>query len=57
MKKLHIKHLWLILAAYGVWFALFSGIGEVLHGKYWKIFLSLLLGIVVYILIELKKKD
>jgi len=57
MKKLHIKHLWLILAAYGVWFALFSGIEEVLHGKYWKIFLSLLLGIVVYILIELKKKD
>ncbi len=54
MKKFHIKHYWYILGAYGVWFAMFSGIEEISHGKYWKVILSLILGIVVYWIIETK---
>lgn len=54
MKKYHLHHLWLIFCAYGVWFAIFSGLEEVLHGKYWKALLSLLLGIFTYIIIETK---
>ncbi len=51
-RKHHAHHLWLILGAYGVWFALFSGIVEVSHGVYWKFFLSLILGILTYVVIE-----
>jgi len=58
MKKSHAHHLWLILAAYGVWFAVFSGAEEIVSGKYWKALTSLALGIVVYMVIErlLEKK-
>lgn len=56
MKKLHIKHLWLVLAAYGVWFAIFSGLEEASRGKWWKIGLSLFLGIMVYWIIEARAK-
>lgn len=56
MKKLHVKHLWLVLAAYGVWFAIFSGLEEVARGKYWKVTISLLFGLVIYWLIETKFK-
>lgn len=53
MKKKHHAHrVWLILGAYGVWFALFSGIVEVFHGVYWKFLLSLLFGILTYAVIE-----
>jgi len=55
MKKKHqFHHLWLILAAYGVWFAIFSGIEEVMSGKFWKVLVTLLFGIVAYIIIEIK---
>ncbi len=53
-KKHHLHHLWLILATYGVWFALLSGFEEVVHGKYWKLLLSLFFGIVTYIIVESK---
>lgn len=53
-KRHHFHHLWLILASYGVWFAMLSGLEEITHGKYWKIVISLLFGIVTYWLIETK---
>lgn len=57
MKKRHkIHHAWLIFAAYGVWFAIFSGIEEIFMGKLWKVMLSLLFGLVVYVLIEYPQK-
>lgn len=49
-----MKNLWLVLAAYGVWFAIFSGLEEVAHGKYWKFGLSFVFGLVSYLLIERK---
>lgn len=53
MKKKHkVHHLWLILAAYGVWFAVLSGIEEIFMGKYWKVILGIFFGIIVYLLIE-----
>lgn len=51
---MRIKHLWLILAAYGVWFAILSGLEETFNGKYWKFALSLILGLIAYLLIEQK---
>ncbi len=56
MRKLHAKHLWLILAAYGVWFAIFSGLEEIIIGKWWKVFISILLGIIIYIIFEVRDK-
>ena len=52
--SLHIKHVWLILAAYGVWFAAISGAEEVLGGKVWKVILAVVLGILSYVVIERK---
>ncbi|MEX0616253.1 MAG: hypothetical protein WD231_00400 [Candidatus Woykebacteria bacterium] len=49
-----LKHLWLILAAYGVWFAILSGLVEASNGKYWKLVLSLVLGLLTYWVIEKK---
>lgn len=57
MKNFHLKHIWLVLGVYGVWFAMFSGMEEVSHGKYWKVITSLLLGILTYYIIELKTKN
>ena len=55
MKQIfHLKHIWLVLAAYGVWFAILSGIEEIQSGKYWKVIWGLILGIVVYLLVERK---
>ncbi len=54
MKGHHLHHGWLILAAYGVWFALFSGLEEVANGKYWKLAASASLGILTYYWIETK---
>jgi len=51
-----MKHLWLVLAAYGVWFAVLSGLEEVNHGKYWKFTLSLVLGLIAYWIIEHRLK-
>ena len=56
MNKLRIKDLWIVLGAYGVWFAIFSGMEEVSNGKIWKAGLSLILGLVVYYLIEQRHK-
>gem|GEM_PF-3261074 len=56
MRKNH-HHLWLILGAYGVWFALLSGLEEVVNGKYWKFLLSLFLGVIVYWAIELRVRS
>jgi len=50
---LHFKNLWLVLAAYGVWFAIFSGLEEVFYGKLWKVVLSAIFGLLVYIAIEI----
>jgi len=52
MKNKHFHHLWLVLAAYGVWFAILSGAEEVVNGKHWKAVTSLVLGIAVYLIIE-----
>lgn len=52
MKNKHLHHLWLIVAAYGVWFAVLSGIEEAISGKYWKMTSSLVLGIATYLIIE-----
>lgn len=53
-KKHHFHHLWLILATYGVYFAIFSGLEELSHGKWWKIVASLILGTITYLYIEYK---
>jgi len=53
-KRHHFHHLWLILAAYGVWFAVFSGIEEVMSGNFWKVILALIFGVISYIIIESK---
>jgi hypothetical protein len=53
-KKHHLYHIWLIFAAYGVYFALFSGLEEVAHGKWWKMAASLFLGTITYLYIEYK---
>jgi len=50
-----IYPLWLILGAYGVWFAIFSGTEEVVNGKYWKVVLALILAILVYLVSKSKK--
>lgn len=52
-----LKHVWLILAAYGVWFAILSGLEEASTGKYWKFGLSFILGIITYWIIEQKLKS
>ncbi|MDQ3099143.1 MAG: hypothetical protein M3Q44_05345 [bacterium] len=54
MKRFRLHHIWLVLGAYGVWFAIFSGLEELLRGKVWKFALSLVLGIIVYLIIESK---
>lgn len=54
MIKKYQHHLWLILAAYGVWFALLSGMEEILNGKIWKAGLALILGAITYLIIERK---
>jgi hypothetical protein len=56
MKKLGLKQLWLVLSAYGVWFAILSGMEEVLHDKYWKVAMSLFLGLLVYYIIEIRNR-
>lgn len=56
MKKLHVKHMWLILASYGVWFAIFSGLEEISIGKYLKAVSALILGIVTYLIFEQRDK-
>jgi hypothetical protein len=56
MSKLRLRDLWIVLGAYGVWFAIFSGLEEVSNGKFWKAGLSLILGFVVYYLIEQRHK-
>ncbi len=56
MKNLHIKHFWYVFAAYGVWFAIFSGLEELGNGKYWKLITSLVLGSAVYWVIESYQK-
>lgn len=53
----HIHHLWLVLAAYGVWFAVLSGMEEVSRGKYWKVIVGLFLGLCTYAAIELRHKN
>jgi hypothetical protein len=40
--------LWPFLGIYGVWFAIFSGIQEILAGVYWKAAASLVLALAVY---------
>lgn len=52
MKKHRLHRVWLVLAAYGVWFAVLSGIEEVFNGKFWKAGLSIALGIITYLVIE-----
>ena len=56
-KDMKLKHIWLILAAYGVWFAILSGLEQVFVGNYWKFALSLILGVVTYWIIEQKLKE
>ena len=53
----HFHHLWLIIAAYGVWFAVFSGIEEMSQGKFWKALLALTLGAITYFIIETRLKE
>ncbi|MEK7185747.1 MAG: hypothetical protein AAB675_00070 [Patescibacteria group bacterium] len=48
---------WFILGAYGVWFAILSGTEEVISGKYWKIILALILGVISYLMIAKTKKS
>jgi hypothetical protein len=55
MKKFH--HIWLVFAAYGVWFAILSGSEEISHGKYWKAILALVLGFLSYLILEVKFKN
>lgn len=53
MKKRHYAHhLWLIVAAYGVWFAVLSGLEEIAQGDMRKAVMSFLLGTATYIYIE-----
>lgn len=52
MKK-YLKHIWIVLGAYGVWFAIFSGLEEVGRGKYWKVIASLVCGFLVFLITEL----
>ena len=52
-KRLH--HAWPLLATYGVWFAIFSGLEEAASGKVWKLGLSLLLGVIIIIEARLKR--
>lgn len=54
--KQRSHHLWLILAAFGVWFAVLSGLEEVVSGKFWKAGVSLVLGVLVYFIIKTKTK-
>jgi hypothetical protein len=56
MNKLKLRDLWIVLGAYGVLFAIFSGLEEISNGKIWKAGLSLVLGLVVYYLIEQNTK-
>lgn len=50
--------IWLIFGAYGVWFAVLSGMEEMAAGKYWKVILALILGAISYWIFEhrIKKK-
>ncbi len=48
--------IWLILGAYGVWFAVFSGLEEISHGKYWKPIMALIFGLITYWIVENRLK-
>ncbi len=52
----YLRHLWLVFGAYGVWFAIFSGIEEMSTGKLWKVTLSLALALVIYFVTEAKRQ-
>jgi hypothetical protein len=54
MVKFKTQYLWLIIAAYGVWFAVFSGFEEIMIGKYLKVIIALIFGIISYFIIEIK---
>lgn len=57
MKRTHHLHrLWLVFGAYGVWFAIFSGLEELGTGKFWKAALSFALALAVYVLTEARRK-
>lgn len=47
---------WLSLGAYGVWFAIFSGMEEISHGKFWKVALALIFGMISVYIVEKKFK-
>ena len=51
-RSIYLQHLWLVFGAYGVWFAIFSGIEEMSTGKFWKAALSLVLALAIYFLTE-----
>ncbi len=57
MKRFHLRHLWYVLAAYGVWFAILSGLEEISQEKLWKVITSFLLGILIYYIIEIRNKN
>jgi hypothetical protein len=58
MKRANLLYrLWLVLGAYGVWFAIFSGLEELSSGKFWKAGLSLTLALAVYVLTYARPKQ
>jgi hypothetical protein len=56
MKRPHLHHILLIFGAYGVWFAILSGLEEISTGKLWKAGASLALGAMVYVVIETSRE-
>jgi hypothetical protein len=53
----HLYRLWLVLGAYGVWFAIFSGLEKLGSGKWWKAGLSFALALAVYVLTYARPKE
>jgi len=56
-RSIYLQRLWLVFGAYGVWFAIFSGIEEISNGKYWKAGVSLVLALAIYFLMEVRRQS
>jgi hypothetical protein len=49
--------IWFILGAYGIYFAILSGVEEVLNGKYWKLIFAFILGLLSYFIMGRKSRN
>lgn len=52
-----LGHIWLLLSAFGICFALLSSLEEVVSGRYVKAGAALILGLLIYVVIGRNKRE